>query len=244
MEKTKTTILETEHTDVLELNHFVGDYDYTDEENFDLLLETLENGVILPSAWATVDDEGELMLLDGILGHCEYVSLVETPQNAEDIAECTRSGIGFKPEFLAAQGAQPVTYLPIPSGDALAENVELQHTLHDAFSRGHRHFLRLRESNGPIMAALLEDEEMRERIYDALATRANARRSMYELVVIDDLDVSEGDIDSEFGPREWRSTGPVYFTMRDIQTLYVPSTAYINVIRRRFPAYSGTFTVM
>lgn len=227
---------------IMELGNFVGEYNGVPEDNLAELIETLEDGVILPCAWQAVDAEGKAIgRLDNVLGHCEFVSFVEIPTEGDALPAVSGYGLGFKPEFLQAQAVEPVTYLYIEQETILEGAKAITQTIEE------RHMLAPHESlqyfRGLAGAAFSGFGQLSGRhafLHQMVLAHANDKRTYCEIIPVDDIDAAP----AEDMLHEWRGTAPVHFTLDDIQTIYVGSLEDVTALRQAYPGYTGTFTIL
>lgn len=231
----------TDNKKVLELGYFIGEAGASDEENFEALQDLLESRVILPDAWETVNEAGEtISALDGVLGHCEFASFVEIPQDSLQWWQTSGFGIGFTPEFLEKQDVDAVTYVPLDADLARLDAGTLIHSGIDYLWDNWDELQYYRHIASDAMSALRNDPEKRAHVHEMIIGHANDTRTFYEIIHTDDLDALEtGDI-----LREWRGTSAVSFTLDDVQTIYVPSLDHVMTLRIMHPAYKGVYVVL
>lgn len=221
-------------TKVLELGYFIDEMEASPMRNYQALVRTIDDGVILPSQWVTVDEDGEPVgMADAVLGCAEYASFVEIP---EDCAQWDTGsyGLGFTQEFLENQGVEFVEYIVlgedipwINPADWLEERVVALHEEEPAtleYIRGHAR---------KIMHTLKNDPEKQAMLREWVMGRVSDMRTYYEVVYPD----TEGLL-------EWRGTQPIHFTLADVQTVYVASVEEVGHFRAMYPQYNGTFVVL
>lgn len=227
-------------TDVLELGYFIDTADECPKASYDTLVKTIDDGVILPTAWAVTNEEGEpISLIDVTLGCAQYVSFVEIPTQGNDPWPLGSYGLGFSQAFLQQQDVDPVQYLVYGEDVPWLDPVDwLQERLVD-FHRNPEDYLYMREHLHTAIETLRHDPEKQQVLREMIAEQANDTRTYYEVLLPDDaLEITEDAL-----LREWRGTAPVHFTLDDIQTVYVSSLDDVNSFRTRYPRYKGTFVV-
>lgn len=226
----------TQTANPLELGYFMDEADGGESRLMDYraLVRTVEDGMILPSRWETVTAEnGAGGFLDAALGYTRYASFLEIPEQGADVWAEGGYGLGFSQAFLERQGVDPVTYLvlgeDVPWRDPAAWMHERLQTLHDDPDASFP-FL---EGQGHAALKTIRDDPQKQAILRAkIAEHANHARTYYEVVHPDEL------------PKaffEWRSTEPVHFSLRDVQTVYVSTVDEVSHFRLLYPDYEGTF---
>lgn len=228
--------------DVLELGYFIDDEEMDTDAALLALERTLEDGVILPSLWEMVDEEGEpISILDAVIGYNEFSSFAEIPR--EGIAQSIPGlyGIGFTQDFLEEQGVSPVTYITIdPDEDGFDQETLVKNGLESVLDNWDS-FQYLRRQASASLQSLRDDPERRAYVHEMIVNYANDTRTYYELIHEDDLSLLDG---GDAFAHEWRGTDPIHFTLSDVQTLYVGSIGDVATLRARFPLYRGTFVVL
>lgn len=225
-------------TDVMELGYFIDETNNEQTEGYRTLLGMIDDGMILPSLWVTVDEDGEpIGLMDITIGYAEYTSFIEIPGDDSVLRVIGKHGLSFTPAFLERQGVECVQYL-IVQEDVLQVDPALW--IHDKLE-----ILRenpeaaefLREAAKIAMQRLKDDPEMRARLRERIAEHINVARTYHEVVLA-------GEDDHAKSPKEWRSMAPVQFTLNDIQTIYVANAEETENFKLMYPAYQGAFVTL
>lgn len=204
--------------EIFELGYFVGGPDGFPEENLTALLQTIEDGVILPCAWQTTEEDADFSSrLDGIFGRREFASFVEIPAEGDSLPGLSGYGLGFTPEFLEGQSAGPITYLYV-SREEIADRFQtVQRTLETAYLLDAcGAFEEEREIAGPVLSEIQRHPDQHEFLRERMLAYANDSRIYCEIVPISGDEAEKRDKT----PAEWRSTAPVHFTLSDVQTIY------------------------
>lgn len=221
----------------LELGYFIGE---DEEATLNDLMGTLDDGVIMPSLWEVVDENGEpASVLDALIGCTEFVSFTEISSSGLRELETRPYGIGFSQAFLAAQEVDQVTYIPAP-GEGMWPDREtlIRDGLEDLLANWDS-LQYLRKQTSTALRTLREDPEKRAIVHQMIVEQANNTRTYYELVPVDALP-EDGAPESV----EWRTTEPVHFTLGDVQTIYVRTMDDVVTLRNRYPAYGGVYVVL
>lgn len=224
-------------TTILELGYFIDDLNQPSIVNYQTLVRTVEDGVVLPSLWTSVDEGGNPnSLMDAALGCTEFVSFVEIPEDGAELQYMGSYGLGFAQDFLARQGVDPVEYILFDGDALLADSADwLQDRLTGAHENpGIPQFAR--EQMQKAFLTLRENPKKQAMLHDRIAIHVNDTRTYYEIVrpnMLDDNSLAE-----------WRGTQPIHFTLDDIQTVYVASIDEVSHFRLMYPGYTGTFAVL
>lgn len=227
-------MMEKTNTNTVELGYFVTELDESPLRNFQALVKTIEDGVILPSEWTTVNDDGEMIsIVDATLGGAQYITFTEISDENCMLWETDVHGLGFTQDFLVSQGVEPVEYLTL---DDIMEHREAIRSLDGGLEvlaeyPGAYHFVRSRLRT---LALDIRNDPAKQALLRArLAEHANDLRTYHEVI----------DEDDEM-PLEWRVTQPIHFTLQDIQTVYVASTEEVDQFQLMYPDYHGAFVVL
>lgn len=224
----------TTKTKALELGYFVTELADSPTRNYQALIRTIEDGVILPSEWITVDETGEPAgMMDVALGCAQYISFTEIPEQDGLLWDSDIHGLGFTQDFLENQGVEPVEYLTLSD---LLERREAAGMLAgelEALADDPDAYLYVQSHLRTIAQHVQEDPEKQALLRERIAAHANDLRTYHEVVDEDD------DI-----PREWRVTQAVHFTLDDVQTVYVASSEEVCQFRLMYPSYQGTFVIL
>lgn len=228
--------------DVLELGYFIDDDEIDNGDALQALVDTLDDGLILPCLWERVSDAGKpVSLLDAVTGYNEFSSFVEIPR--EGIAQSIPGlyGIGFTQAFLEEAGVAPVTYVTIGEDeDGLDRETLIKGGLESLLDNWDS-FQYLRKQAPDALQSLRNDPDRQAYVHEMIIGYANDTRTYYELIHEDDLSaLDSGDAFAH----EWRGADPIHFTLADVQTLYVGSIGDVSVLRTRYPNFRGTFVVL
>lgn len=231
----------TQKSKVLELGYFLDQLDTEGPATVDCLLATLEEGVIRPVQWETVDEQGDpISLLDSVVGPVQFSSFVEIPRMVGDQWDFGRYGIGFTQDFLEAQDVAPVSYLEIDADLMEIDRETLVRNGLEQLLESWDSVQDIRHKAKTAMTVLRNDPEKGAYVHDMILNYTNETRTFYELVEVDRDD--ESGLDDFFA--EWRGTAPVHFTLEDVQTIYVATLEDVAAVRSRYPQYRGTFVVL
>lgn len=230
-----------QHTKALELGHFIDEVTDSPMTNYQALVRTIDDGVILPSEWVTVDDEGEsISVLDAVLGLTKYVSFVEIPEEGGELTGIGSYGLGFTQDFLERQGVDTVQYLVLDEDMSWEHPVDWVADKLEGLYENPELYQMVREHAQTAIQTLREDPEKQAVLRERITERANDTRTYYEVVDVEDVDGAP----EEAFLKEWRGTEPVHFTLSDVQTVYVSTTAEVEHFRTMYPQYQGTFVVL
>lgn len=226
---------------VMELGNFVGDWEGTQEENFAALQQTLREGMILPSAWQIVDEDGNPdSALDDLFGCCEFISFMEIPEDAQALPRLSGYGIGFTSAFLEEQGVEPVNYISVDPDEIKSTIIDMWENMdNDSFlemTESAQHFHRVART---AIDNVRRDPIKRAMLREVILNYANDKRTYYEIVPVTGDEEAEQD-----AINEWRGVAPVQFTLADIQSIYVSSPEDVSTLRVLFPEYDGTFIIL
>lgn len=231
----------TQKSKVLELGYFLDQLDLEGTTTVDTLLATLEEGVILPVMWETVDEDGDpIGLLDSVVGPVQFSSFVEIPRMCNDEWDFGRYGLGFTQAFLEAQDVSPVNYIEVDSDIMEIDRETLVRNGLEQLLENWDSVQDIRHKAKTAMKVLQNDPEKGAYVHDMILNYTNETRTFYELVEMDDD--GESGFDDSFA--EWRGTGPIHFTLDDVQTIYVANLEDITAVRTMYPQYRGTFVVL
>lgn len=226
-------------TDVLELGYFIDKTDLRPQGDYQTLVQTIEDGLILPCEWETVIGDGERVnLLDVVLGYTKFASFWEIPKDAETLCAHGQYGLGFSQDFLEAQDVDPVQYLLL--GEDAFPPALLEWTLQEKVEENAEMLHYLQEKALTAYKTLKDDPIKRARMREKIAWHTNNTRTYYELVHQDDLaESAEGSM-----LQEWRGTEPIQFTLDDVQTIYLAKPDDIPHFRLMYPSFQGTFVAL
>lgn len=226
-------------TNVLELGYFFDEPDLHPQGNYPMLVQTLEDGLILPCEWETVIGNGEMVnMLDVFLGYTKFASFWEIPKDSAPLFAHGPYGLGFTQDFLESQNVDPVQYLLLGEDNlpySLLEWTSQAQTEENAEVADY-----LREKARTAIEKLKADPSRRALLREKIAWHANMTRTYYELVRPDDLPKSPDDAMLQ----EWRGTEPVQFTLDDVQTIYLAKSDEIPHFRLMYPSFQGTFVAL
>lgn len=222
----------------LQLGYFMEDVASDPAGGYQGMLQMIDEGMILPSLWVNVDEEGEpIGLIDIALGYAEYASFVEVPEDEEVLQAIGVHGISFTPAFLEQQGVECVQYLAVQEDVLQIDPTLWIHDKLEALRENPEAVEFLQEVAKTAVQRLRDDPEKRALLRERIAEHINAARTYNEIVLI-------GEESGERAPREWRGMGPVHFTLDDVQTVYVADAKEEADFRRLYPTYRGAFAAV
>lgn len=227
----------TQKTDVLELGYFMDGPDDSALASYQALIRTIDDGMILPSEWTAADGEGgPIGLADSALGSIRYISFTEIPEDGNGLWGMGGCGLGFSQAFLTQQGVDAVNYLvlgeDIPYPDPAGWLREMLADMHE----NPEEYGLLQAHARTAQQVLEDDPALRTALRERIAGYTNATRAFNEII--------HPDMALEELPGEWRGTQPVFFTLDDVQTVYVNTTEEVSHFRMMYPSYRGTFVAL
>lgn len=264
------------------LCHFVGRSKVTEDERFELLITIIKGEQLI----ANLDNPDHPESFFQIGSHCDHVGEVfdkcdcvcfcDIPNNALAIHtnKYSKFGIGFEKNFIAAQGAHPVMYVPqnypiVERGDNSADGksvaprepkkyfsymLETAVQLITLMNIGCKNIDLMELENKLEESNLKEnlkvfDEQIRKEFFSGeyqpkISEVLQGIGNQMAYIKLYDINLPENHPDNYYMEREWRSLKNINFSLGDIGMIYLPSKRYEGLFLQEFPEYNGEFYIL
>lgn len=261
------------------LCHFVGRSKKTDEERFELLTQIISGGKLIANIKRP--DKPESLFIGGsncdhvgeVYKECDCVCFCDIPNEALTIhtSKYGSFGLGFDKNFIAAQGARPVMYVPhnypiIENGDS--DNGKGGSETPRNPEQYYPYILNTAVNFIAIVDMLLPFTDLKkaESLYKAIGLNQPLDASVWNAVFskksmplgfsilqglatqsayvkLFDATLPDDHPDNYYMEREWRCLKNVLFSLDDIKTVYLPNESYKTRFSAAFPTYHGEIKV-
>lgn len=263
------------------LCHFVGRSRKTDDEKFELLVSIIKGARLIANL--SNPDKPENFFQGGyqcehvgeVFGRCDCVCFCDIPDNSLSIhtSKYSKFGMGFDKNFIAAQGAHPVMYVPknysiVERGDETQEgksctprNPEQYFTYLLQISMNILPLMEmgyigdsLTQKENCLKAAGLEkyldlfNDQVRKAFFSGefhpmLYSIMQGIANQMSYVKLYDATLPDDHPDNYYMEREWRCLKNITFSIDDIKSIYLPSDEYKKRFVKELPEYNGKFFI-
>ena len=258
------------------LCHFVGRSKANDDERYALLIEILRGGKLLTNIQdpenpvSHFQNGSQCEHVGEVFGKCDCVCFCDIPDESLKIHtdKYSRFGMGFEKNFIAAQGAHPVMYVPInyPIVERGDQSDKGRSNTPREANRYYPYLLSLSTYLPVLLEMGFSSSKLEQlvkqfgleswiNLFGTNVTNAIFSGKMHPLVFsmlqgtatqmayvkLYDSTLPDHHPDNYYMEREWRSLLNIHFDLQNINRIYLPNADYKEKFEQEFPEYSGTF---